>query len=77
MFTNMPGAIVPETIEAALTTEAAVKVGVCAAAEKAQNEHETVIPISDVRNGDSLSDETMSNYILVPYGRCKSTIASR
>jgi hypothetical protein len=62
MFTNMPGAIGPATIEAAFATEAAVKVGVCAAAEKAQKENETVIPISDVRNGYSISDDIVSKY---------------
>jgi len=63
---TMPGAIGPAAMEAALTTEAAVKVGVCARAETARNENETVIPILDVRNGYSISDEIVSNYILVP-----------
>ena len=55
IFTTMPGAMEPGAMEAALTTEAAVNEGVCASAEKAKREKEIVMPISDVRNGYSIS----------------------
>jgi hypothetical protein len=55
----MPGAMGPDTREAAFTTEAAVKDGVCACAENAIREQKIVIPVREVRNGHSISDENI------------------
>jgi len=55
MATTMPGAIGPDTIEASFNTVAAVKVGVCACAERANREKEIVIPNNDLRNLYSIS----------------------
>ena len=51
---TMPGAIVPAAREAAFTTEAAVNVGVCAAAGIGAKAIEIASAISDVRNGNSI-----------------------
>ena len=64
MFTTMPGAMAPATIDAALTTEAAVNEGACAWAENAKREKEIVMPVSDLSNGNSLSDEIVAKYLL-------------
>ena len=81
MAATIPGASGPETIEAALTTPAAVKVGVCACAENAPKENKIVMPNSDLRKVYSISDEVISKLIYIsvapPYGRCKSTTDSR
>jgi hypothetical protein len=62
MATTIPGAIGPAAIEAAFTTEAAVNVGVCASAERAKRE-KIVMPISEVRNVYSISDEIVPNIL--------------
>jgi hypothetical protein len=56
MFATMPGAIGPDNWDAALTTEVLVNDGICACAATARREVEIVMPISDVRNGYSISN---------------------
>jgi len=63
MATTIPGAMGPETIEAAFFTEAAVNVGVCACAQSAKTAKEIVMPIV-VRTVYPISDEFIQKYTL-------------